>query len=108
MHQISEIQNESLRIFLQTYKHFTSLTEEEKQKYLEKILVMTNEAQEKVYNFIFQENEKEKIRMLKALNEKLSELSKVLKKIKTKENEMVEKKNDDKALSDLENQLTEE
>ncbi|MDX9971300.1 MAG: hypothetical protein RBS56_05380 [Candidatus Gracilibacteria bacterium] len=105
MHEISEIKFEALRVFLQTYKHFTSLSDEEKQKYLEKIVLMTEDDQKKVYDFLFEENEKEKVRMLKALNEKLAELSKVLKKIKVKEGEMAEKAKEDQALSDLENQL---
>lgn len=90
MQTIQQIQNLKLREFLETYHHFQDLTEEEQQKYLEKILIMTDEKQNEVYEFLYTENEKEKIRMLKALNEKLTELGKVLKKIKTEEEESIE------------------
>lgn len=105
MPSISEVKSENLKTFLKTYRHFTSLKEGEQQEYLEKIIRMDINEQEKVYKFLFEENEKEKVRMLKALNEKLAELSKVLKKIKTREEENIIKADDDSKLDELEKQI---
>ncbi len=105
MENLNRIQNLKLRNFLQNYKHFTGLKEEERLQYIEKIVLMPDTEQEKVYSFLYEENEKEKLRILQALNEKLAELSKVLKKIKVQESEMAEKESEEEALIDLENEL---
>ncbi len=101
MHTIAQIQNKKLKEFLSEYDHFQDLSAEEQQKYLEKILVMDDAKQYEVYEFLYQENEKEKLKMLKALSEKLAEFSKIIKKIKTQEKEASSENKDSMEMDEL-------
>ena len=87
MVDLSQIKNVQLRDFLVGYMPFTSLSEVEKSDYLKKLIILSDDEQLEVFNFLSLENEKEKLAVLERFSEKITELTNKLQTLKRLESE---------------------
>jgi len=101
MHNITDLKNQKLKDFLKTYRFFISLSEQEQQDYLAKMIPMTDEEQEKIYEYLAMKEEDVKIDILKGLYEKITELDKDIDRAVKKEEENVVKEEEEQEVKNL-------
>lgn len=76
MYTLEKIKNEKLKEFLKTYSHFQTLSDEEKQAYLKKMIELPDEKQTEVFEFLELEDAKAKLEMLKQLTQHVKQFDK--------------------------------
>lgn len=94
MNNIEQINNKKLRESLLDSQHFTTLDENEKQKYLTKILELDEKKQEEIYLLLTYEEEMEKVRMLSKLNQKVNTLGGKINQLISMNDEIEQSKKD--------------
>ncbi len=87
MNSLSQIKLIKLRDYLKTYRHFETLTEQEKEDYIRKILEMDEAKQEEVYTWLLYEEEMAKARLLEKLKDQVDMLGSKVKLLVNKKNE---------------------
>jgi hypothetical protein len=87
MYNLTDIQLKTLRDYLSDYKHFTSLSEDAKQEYLKKILIMDSKKQEELYSWLKYQEEIEKGKILAKFKAQVGLLGNKVKMMVNKKNE---------------------
>lgn len=105
MLDLSKILNINLRNFLENYPHFISLSDEEKNLYLEKIIKLSPEKQENIYKYFLKENENAKLAALDIFYSKLLKTTEKIHSLALNQQETKSSKEDKSNLDSIFSQI---